>query len=176
MLKVNTFKISLLSILIVGMTAVSCKKKGCTDANATNYESKAKKDDGSCVLKAVTSTSTPSVKEQISDHRWILTKYKVDNMQCSDDSMLPGGTEENLTDSTKYYEFDLDGGVRYTYPTGSDLYAWSIVDSSGYLMVDGTPNEIIILGENNFAYESRTKDEDCNSGVQYTVKRWEFRK
>lgn len=30
------------------MTAVSCKKEGCTDANATNYNEKAKKDDGSC--------------------------------------------------------------------------------------------------------------------------------
>ncbi len=30
------------------MTAVSCKKEGCTDAAAINYDSKAKKDDGSC--------------------------------------------------------------------------------------------------------------------------------
>lgn len=30
------------------MTAVSCKKEGCTDATATNYDEKAKKDDGSC--------------------------------------------------------------------------------------------------------------------------------
>jgi hypothetical protein len=31
------------------MTAVSCKKEGCTDSTATNYNDKAKKDDGSCV-------------------------------------------------------------------------------------------------------------------------------
>lgn len=30
------------------LTAVSCKKEGCTDPTATNYNKKAKKDDGSC--------------------------------------------------------------------------------------------------------------------------------
>lgn len=30
------------------MTAVSCKKEGCTDETATNYDADAKKDDGSC--------------------------------------------------------------------------------------------------------------------------------
>lgn len=34
--------------LITFTTQVSCKKKGCTDSLAENYESKAKKDDGSC--------------------------------------------------------------------------------------------------------------------------------
>jgi hypothetical protein len=41
--------------LAVGSFAVttlsSCKKKGCMDATATNYNSKAKKDDGSCLYK-----------------------------------------------------------------------------------------------------------------------------
>lgn len=34
-------------------TLYSCKQKGCTDSNATNYDSKAKKDDGSCILEQV---------------------------------------------------------------------------------------------------------------------------
>lgn len=42
--------------------APSCKKKGCTDSKATNYDSKAKKDDGSCKFAASnnTDTNTPS--------------------------------------------------------------------------------------------------------------------
>lgn len=40
------------SLFIVGSLAVagltSCKKEGCTDKNANNYNSKAKKDDGTC--------------------------------------------------------------------------------------------------------------------------------
>jgi len=43
-------KIILLSVALIGtMTFTGCKKKGCTDAAATNYNSKAKKDDASCL-------------------------------------------------------------------------------------------------------------------------------
>ena len=32
---------------------ISCKKEGCTDETATNYNAKAKKDDGSCQFAQV---------------------------------------------------------------------------------------------------------------------------
>ena len=39
-----------LVILTVASLAIlpACKKKGCTDPTATNYDSEAEKDDGSC--------------------------------------------------------------------------------------------------------------------------------
>ena len=43
-------KIKTIAMMLLGTTLLvsSCKKKGCTDSNAENYDSKAKKDDGSC--------------------------------------------------------------------------------------------------------------------------------
>lgn len=35
--------------VLIGTLFVSCKKKGCTDEIATNYNEKAKKDDGTCL-------------------------------------------------------------------------------------------------------------------------------
>lgn len=37
----------------LGLAVTSCKKEGCTDETATNYNSEAKKDDGSCTYAAV---------------------------------------------------------------------------------------------------------------------------
>lgn len=44
----KTKVLSLFIIGVLGISAFSCKKKGCTDSLAENYETKAKKDDGSC--------------------------------------------------------------------------------------------------------------------------------
>lgn len=36
-------------MLLLFATLIACKKEGCTDPNATNYDPNAKKDDGSCI-------------------------------------------------------------------------------------------------------------------------------
>lgn len=38
------------ALLVCSATLVACKKEGCTNPLATNYDKKAKKDDGSCIL------------------------------------------------------------------------------------------------------------------------------
>ena len=46
----------ILFLVCVGLAATtitSCKKKGCTDNGAVNFNSKAKKDDGSCLYKPI---------------------------------------------------------------------------------------------------------------------------
>ena len=51
-MKLNNVKFGAL-VMVASLTlgTVSCKKDGCTDETATNYDSKAKKDDGSCVYE-----------------------------------------------------------------------------------------------------------------------------
>ncbi len=46
---------SILSLVLVLTFSVACKKKGCTDSSAANYNEEAKKDDGSCVYSPVIS-------------------------------------------------------------------------------------------------------------------------
>lgn len=41
---------NLILLLLGGLFLISCKKKGCTDPTATNYDADAKKDDNSCVF------------------------------------------------------------------------------------------------------------------------------
>lgn len=63
-------------ILILGLVffSSSCKKKGCTDPTATNYDSKAKKDDGSCVFPTGTTVLPPITSSSNVEGYEILSK------------------------------------------------------------------------------------------------------
>lgn len=71
----------LAATLTVG--TVSCNRKGCTDPTATNYDEKAKKDDGSCIIETPT-TGTQTINKSgmiTSNETWTAENVYVINQK-----------------------------------------------------------------------------------------------
>lgn len=60
-MKNRTIKLMMPLLLGILVALGSCKKEGCTNPLAKNYDAKAKKDDGSCELEAKKDTEAPKI-------------------------------------------------------------------------------------------------------------------
>lgn len=126
----------LLALMILGAVS-SCKKKGCTDQNATNYDPKAKVDDGSCIYPPDSGTVTDTRDGQtykfrrIGNQTWLAENmnyvtadsgncYNDDPANCAEYGRLythTGSTQAcpagwHLPDDDEWLElFDFLGGI-----------------------------------------------------------------
>lgn len=68
-----------LLLIIINISFFSCKRKGCTDSTASNYDSKAKKDDGSCELKSIGAYDRAKMLSDIAENYIVpaYTNYEV---------------------------------------------------------------------------------------------------
>lgn len=66
--------------VVTSTTFNSCKRKGCTDPNASNYDEKAKKDDGSCEFNTVGEYDRSTMLANLADN-YIIPAYN--NYQAS---------------------------------------------------------------------------------------------
>lgn len=70
----KTVNFGLVLVTALSMSVVSCKKEGCTDPEATNYNSKAKKDDGSCTYPEVVQVNQVVTGNISSNTTWSASK------------------------------------------------------------------------------------------------------
>lgn len=130
----NNFIKASLFMMLIGSTLpfTSCKKEGCTDSAATNYDSEAKKDDQSCTYPPVvtvciedeyngTYTGAGTVNS-VPSSNMTLVFTKLTCVTCTIES---GSVTENVVDIEEssaggYRGLDDDGNtVSFTLDSGS---------------------------------------------------------
>lgn len=124
------------ALVLGALTLSSCKKEGCTDENATNYNSKAKKDDGSCSYPDA--AQTVGKASIMLEHIWdesTGTEFELNT------AYVHPTTGDTLTFTTlKYYisNFKLkkEDGTWWTHPSSYFLVDLSTPASTSLLLSD----------------------------------------
>ncbi len=129
------------------MLATSCKKKGCTDSNATNYSEEAKKDDGSCEYE------TPE------EETYTIPSTYVFNDANGNSTVSFNGQQQRLEmlgEMTTYMKTANTAGTAVSAQTLKDMYA-----NNGYTWTDAGS-----LGMTGSSKQLKSKTASGDAGVQ----------
>jgi hypothetical protein len=138
--------IFLLGALTIGAAFTSCKKEGCTDPTASNYNAEADKDDNSCTYPSAT---TKQLTLNITGLEDLGANHKYETWIIVNGSPVSIGT----------FDVDASGAMSTTTFTGS---ASDIDDASMFVLsiepfpdTDPNPSDVKILGG---AFNGNTAD------------------
>jgi hypothetical protein len=138
---------NILILTSVILLSVSCKKEGCTDYTATNFNSAAQKDDGSC-----TYTCPPTTAEKLQNKLWILDSViKTDNGNVFQNT--------NYTANPLYMHYNGDYKTIHNYPStdSTSLYERSYTMHLNVLVfpIEGYTQKVIEIDKNYLYYTTK---------------------
>lgn len=157
----------------------SCKKEGCTDSNASNYNSEAKKDDGSCVYPADPVPTAP-FKAEVDG-----VIFNVDDIEITVQSFVQQLTIRGLRNDGKYiritvplsissgtYSFEdpFLGSRTGAYYDGSSIYGAAAGTGTLNIVSHNTTNNTI----SGFFSFSATPYSSSSGTDSYTISNGEF--
>jgi hypothetical protein len=100
--------------LAFGLTITSCKREGCMDETATNYDDKAKEDDGSCEYDAPSTTLSGDITEdRVLDAQYEYTIAGGVHVKDGVTLTIPAGTviKSNPDESVAYLLIEQGGKI-----------------------------------------------------------------
>ena len=129
-------KKTLFTAIALAMLVMSCKKEGCTDRDATNFDDKAKKNDNTCEFEAswiffYDKTTAQKLQLGGSTTVYVYVDDKLIGNQATNTwyNSIPSCESESVMKVTKKL-----GGSK------SKAYTYSIKDQDGYEYVSGVLN------------------------------------
>ena len=168
-----------LRILIIGgiVVLVSCnKKEGCTDANGTNYNSEAEKDDGTCIYTTVTdsnwtvvNTDTTSIIDTAGVGNIVDTNAIVGNQVCIEgelDTACLNGTSWGYTLTILDSTFCIGTFAEGTFETDSGTL---IINTDSVFMYGSDHDFVVFDIINSTSSITDWRDEEGGDTITWSV-------
>jgi len=123
-------------LFVAASLFTACKKKGCTDANASNYSAEAEKDDESCTYEAYATFWYKQAASITWGQAGVTTvEIFVGNVSAGS---LPVGTYGGPSTPTCGAGTDVIYATKNLNTSSTSTFTWELKDQSGTVLKSGT--------------------------------------